>query len=322
MNSKVAIYTDLEKKLYSGMLRIRMVEEMIASLYPEQQIRCPVHLSIGQEGIAVGVCEALKKDDYVFSTHRSHAHFLAKGGSLKAMMAELYGKQSGCCGGKGGSMHLVDADVNFYAVPILGSTIPMAVGTAFAAANHLKSYVSVVFFGEAATEEGAFYESLNYASLKKLPVIFICENNLYSVYSPMSVRQPLIRDNLAIANAHGVCAFKGDGNNALEVYELTKVAVDKARNGGGPTYLEFSTYRWREHCGPNFDNDLSYRDKSEYDGWMLRDPISLLSATLSDLNHSENLALEIQDEINQAAQFAKNDVYPVASALYQDVFAK
>jgi pyruvate dehydrogenase E1 component alpha subunit len=322
MSTMATIDVDLERELYVQMLRIRMVEEKIVSLYPEQQIRCPVHLSIGQEAIAVGVSQTLKKNDYVFSTHRSHAHFLAKGGNLNAMMAEIYGKESGCCGGKGGSMHLVDTEVNFYAVPILGSTIPMAVGTAFAAFIKKEPYVSVVFFGEAASEEGVFYESLNYASLKNLPVVFVCENNLYSVYSPLELRQPPTRNNLAIANAHGIDGFKGNGNNVRDVLTLTKQAVEKARSGGGPTYLEFSTYRWREHCGPNYDNDIGYRDQQECDDWMLCDPLKQLSSNTLSSEDEEQLVLKIKNEIDLAVDFAKNDKYPEAFALYENVFAK
>lgn len=322
MSKNIKISLDLKKRLYFEMLRIRMVEETIASIYPDQQIRCPVHLSVGQEAIAVGVSESLTKDDYSFSTHRSHAHFLAKGGNLNAMMAELYGKRNGCCGGKGGSMHLVDTAVNFFAVPILGSTIPMAVGTAFAASQQNLSYVSVVFFGEAAAEEGVFYESMNYASLKNLPVIFVCENNLYSVYSPISVRQPSSRNNLSIAKAHGIDAVKGMGNNSDEVYEITKAAVDKARNGGGPSYLEFSTYRWREHCGPNYDNDLGYRSQSEFDEWVLRDPLLKNTQSLISQDERDFFVSTIQNEIDHAISFAKLDEYPNPAQLYEDVFAK
>lgn len=321
MRNSITTSNEFLLNIYSKMLRIRLVEEAIVALYPDQQIRCPVHLSIGQEAIAVGVCEALKAEDYVFSTHRSHAHFLAKGGDLKAMMAELYGKQGGCCGGKGGSMHLVDKGVNFFAVPILGSTIPMAVGTALTATILDSHFVSVVFFGEAASEEGVFYESLNYAALKNLPVIFICENNLYSVYSPMSVRQPKGRSNLSIANAHGIEGFVADGNNVLEVYNLTKNAVQKAQSGRGPTYLEFSTYRWREHCGPNFDNDIGYRSQAESDKWMLRDPLNLASFDWLKQANYKSLILEIQVEIDKAVCFAKSDTYPEPAALYDDVFA-
>ena len=182
---------DIARQLYYQMLRIRMVEEAIADLYAQQDMRCPIHLCIGQEAVAVGVCAALAADDYVLSGHRSHGHYLAKGGNLPAMLAEFYGKVTGCCQGKGGSMHLVDLAAGFLgAVPIVGSTMPIAVGTALASVMRGESRVTAVFFGEGATEEGVFHESLNFAALQKLPVVFVCENNLYSVYSPLAVRQP------------------------------------------------------------------------------------------------------------------------------------
>ncbi|MBI4331624.1 MAG: thiamine pyrophosphate-dependent dehydrogenase E1 component subunit alpha, partial [Chloroflexi bacterium] len=183
--------SDIEKKLYYAMLRIRLVEERIAELYPEQQMRCPVHLCTGQEAIAAGVSAHLTSDDYALSNHRSHGHYLAKGGDLKAMMAEIYGRVTGCSRGKGGSMHLVDLAAGFLgATPIVGSTIPMAVGAALATVMKGEKRVTVAYFGDAAVEEGVFHESLNFAALKRLPVVFVCENNFFSVYSPLSVRQP------------------------------------------------------------------------------------------------------------------------------------
>lgn len=312
---------EMINKLYYDMLRIRLVEEKIADLYSEQEMRCPVHLSTGQEATAVGVCAALKRDDYVLSTHRSHAHYLAKGGDLKAMIGELYGRQSGCCKGKGGSMHLLDNKVNFYAVPIVGSTIPIAVGTAFASLTTNKSFVSVAFFGDAAVEEGVFYESLNFASLKKLPIVFVCENNLYSVYSPLKVRQPANRSNIKIANGHGIEGYLGDGNNAEEVYSLATTAIEKARNGEGPTFLEFATYRWREHCGPNYDNNLGYRTESEFENWKMQDPIRQLERQYMSEFEIQEMIIKIEKEINEAFFFAKNDQFPQEDMLSQHVYA-
>jgi 2-oxoisovalerate dehydrogenase E1 component len=276
------------------MLRIRMVEETIAERYSEWEMRCPVHLCAGQEAIAVGVCANLAKEDYVMSAHRSHGHYLAKGGDLKAMLAEIYGKATGCTGGRGGSMHLVDLNCGFLgATPIVGGVIPVAVGTAFASFMKGERRVSVVFLGEASTEEGVFAESLNFASLKKLPVIFVCENNFFSVYSPMSVRQPAERDNVAMARAYGVYGDRGNGNNVIEVYTKTADAVARAQNGSGPVYLEFEPYRWREHCGPNYDNDIGYRTEDEYKSWRARCPIEALGeslrreATISDAEAGE-----------------------------------
>src|SRR5574341_1329612 len=212
-------------KLFYEMLRIRMVEEKIAELYPEQEMRCPVHFCIGQEAVAVGMCAALFREDYVMSGHRSHGHYLAKGGDLKAMMAELYGKVTGCSQGKGGSMHLVDLSAGFLgATPIVGSTIPISVGTALGSMMRGERRVTAIFFGDASPETGVFHESLNFAALKGLPVIFVCENNLYSTASPLSVRQPEGREIFWLAKAHGVESYQGDGNDVIEVYTMAAQA--------------------------------------------------------------------------------------------------
>ena len=307
------------KELYYRALRIRLIEEKIADLYSDQEMRCPVHLSIGQEAIAVGVCSALMVQDYVLGNHRSHAHYLAKGGNLKAMLAEIYGKKTGCSGGKGGSMHLVDLSVGFLgSAPIVSSTIPIAVGTAFGTSLKGDNQVTVSFFGDAATEEGVFYESLNFASLKKLPVIFVCENNLYSVYSPLSVRQPEGRNIVDIVRGIGIESLEGDGNDALQVYEMAEQAVKKARNGNGPVFLKFDTYRWREHCGPNYDNDLGYRTQAEFQEWKKRDPVNLLDVRLLENNILGRLEMDIMaetinSEIDEAVIFAKQSPFPEES---------
>jgi pyruvate dehydrogenase E1 component alpha subunit len=316
---------EIIKEMYYDMLRIRMVEEKIVELYPEQEMRCPVHLSIGQEAIAVGVCKALEQNDYVLSAHRSHAHYLAKGGNLKKMLCELYGKDAGCCAGKGGSMHLVDRNIGFYAVPIVGSTIPIGVGVALGFVMQGKSQVAVPFFGDAATEEGVFHESLNFAALKNLPVIFVCENNFYSVCSPLSVRQPEKRNLIKIVNGHGIEGRRCDGNNVLVVYEATRAAVEKARKGGGPTLLEFATYRWREHCGPNYDYHLGYRSESEFNKWKARDPIKRVAKTMKEHQlqcETEKMVSKIKSEIDDAFTFAKNAPYPDESSLHQHLYAR
>lgn len=313
--------------LYYHMLRIRMVEEKIAELYPEQEMRCPVHLCIGQEAIAVGVCVNLLKKDYLFSSHRSHGHYLAKGGDLKQMLAEIYGKATGCSKGKGGSMHLVDLSVGILGTtPIVAGIIPIATGAAFGTKMKEEDNVTAVFFGDAATEEGVFFESLNFASLKKLPVLFICENNFFSVYSPLSVRQPEERDNLSLVRSLGIRADKGDGNNVIEVYELAKKAVTNIRKGRGPYYLEFETYRWREHCGPNFDNDLGYRTEKDFLKWKKKCPIGLFEKKLIkdgifNLSQIDNFKQDIQVEINDAVSFAKDSPYPESKEMLSDVYA-
>ena len=220
-NPAAATETELSVRLLESMVRIRLVEEAIADHYRDQQMRCPVHLSIGQEAASAGVCAALRADDLAMSGHRSHAHYLAKGGDLTAMIAEIYGRVTGCCQGRGGSMHLVDLAAGFVgAVPIVGSTIPIATGLAFADRQLKRDRVTVAFLGEAATEEGVFHESANFASLHHLPIVFVCENNLYSVYSPMEVRQPAHREVFQLAAGHGITAHQGDGNDPLAVHQL------------------------------------------------------------------------------------------------------
>jgi pyruvate dehydrogenase E1 component alpha subunit len=320
--------TETLKQLYYAMLRIRMVEEKIATLYPEQEMRCPVHLCIGQEAVAVGVCAHLSPADYVLSAHRSHGHYLAKGGNLKSMLAELYGKVTGCCQGKGGSMHLVDLSVGFLgAVPIVGSTIPIAVGAALGSVIRNEQRVTVVFFGEGATEEGVFHESMNFAALKKLPVVFICENNLYSVYSPLSVRQPTAREVFGLGYGHGMESYQGDGNDVLEVYRLTTQAMHKARQGRGPTFLEFKTYRWLEHCGPHYDNHLAYRNENEFQQWKQRCPIAtlksrLLREDLLEQGELDKMVSELEAEIEDAVVFAKQSPFPDKRLLMEHIYAR
>ena len=204
----------LRRELFRSMLKVRLVEERIIKLYPEGDMRCPTHLSIGQEAVAVGVCANLEPSDYAISAHRSHAHYLAKGGNVSSMFAELYGKAAGCASGKGGSMHLVDLDVNFLGcVPIVGSTIPIGVGAAFGAWLKETRPVTVIFFGDGAAETGVFHESLNFANVHRLPVLFVCENNLYSVNTPMGPRQPPTRTIVDLAKGHAIKAHEADGQD-------------------------------------------------------------------------------------------------------------
>lgn len=316
------------RALLSEMIRIRRVEETIADRYAEQEMRCPVHLSIGQEAVAVGVCAALERHDYAFSTHRAHAHYLAKGGDLYAFLAELYGKDAGCSAGRGGSMHIVDLEANFLgATPILGSSIPVGVGAAFGSFLRGESRVTVIFFGDAATEEGVFAESLNYAALEKLPVVFVCENNMYSVYSSLGVRQPMGRDAANIAAAHGMPALRGDGNDVESVRSTSAAAISRARAGQGPTYLEFATYRWREHCGPNWDNHLGYRTQAEFESWQKRDPILSLERRMRDAGEIDDdflaeLESSVRKEIDAAFDFAKTAPFPSAEDLLTGEYAE
>jgi pyruvate dehydrogenase E1 component alpha subunit len=322
------VQKDLTRRLYRAMLRIRLIEEGIAAHYAEQQMRCPVHLCIGQEAVAAGVGDLLGRDDQALSTHRAHGHYLAKGGDLPAMLAEMHGKATGCASGMGGSMHLIDLAAGFLgAAPIVGSTIPIAVGVAFGAILQGEPRVVVAFFGEGATEEGAFHEALDFAALKKLPVLFVCENNLYSVYSPLSVRQSDSRKAYRLAEAHGIESRHGDGNDAAEVHALTGEALDGIRSGGGPAFLEFDTYRWREHCGPNYDNHLGYRSEDEFLRWRALCPVERLRGRALengafDAEDEQQWTAEIQTEFAAALRFAKESDFPAPEKMLASVYAE
>jgi len=297
-------------ELQASMLRIRLVEESIANKYSEQKMRCPTHLSIGQEAIAVGVCSNLTNEDQVLSTHRAHAHYLAKGGCLNSMLAEIYGKVTGCSKGMGGSMHLIDKSVGFMgSTAIVGNTIPVAVGLALAMKIQEKQLVACVFFGDAAIEAGVFYESVNFAIIHKLPVLFICENNLYSVYSGLEVRQPKERKIFKMVKAFGIETNHGDGNNVQEVSSYVKIAKDKILSGCGPQFLEFDTYRWREHCGPNYDNDIGYREEEEFLEWVKKDPLKSVYDN-KDQSSIKEFFSKFNEEIKKAHQFADNSEFP------------
>jgi len=284
-------------------------------------MRCPVHLSIGQEAAAVGVCAALQPSDWAFSGHRNHAHYLAKGGNLKAMLAEIYGKATGCCGGKGGSMHLTDQAAGFIgATPIVGSTVPIAVGAALTAQREGKGRVVVVFLGDGAMEAGVVHESLNFAVLKKLPILFACENNLYSVYSPLEVRQPPQRSISDLAAGHGVKTVQADGNDAQEVYGKACAAVQDLRQGAGPVFMELPTYRWLEHCGPGYDNDIGYRTEDEFQEWKRRDPLVISSRQSSAMLGSVEIDA-IRQEIEDAFSAAISDPFPEPSSAGLHVYA-
>ena len=308
-------------------MRVRLIEERIRKLYAEQEMRCPTHFSIGQEAVAVGVCTHLKQEELITSAHRSHAHYLAKGGDLKAMLAELYGKATGCAAGKGGSMHLIDLTAGFLgAVPIVGSTIPIGVGAALASVLQDSPVLSVIFFGDAATEAGVFHESLNIAALYKLPVVMVCENNLYSVLSPLSVRKPKDREIVQLAQGHGVFNGQADGNDADAVYALAGEAIEHARAGRGPAFLELETYRWLEHCGPLDDRHLGYRPPGEYEAWIARDPLRLYAERLRERGlvtpvDLEAMAREIGAEIDDAVTFAKSSPFPTRDQLAAHVYA-
>ena len=314
------------RALHMTMLRVRNVEEKLAELLSrEPEIICPVHLYTGQEAVAAGVCANLRRDDYVFSTHRSHGHYIAKGGDIKALMAELYGKVTGCSKGRGGSMHLAWPDGGLPgSSAIVAGTIPLAVGAALAFSMQRTDAVSVAFFGDGAVNEGVWYESLNFASLKTLPVIFVCENNLYSTHMPVSacLADTNIYKKAGMFNMPGI---RVDGNNVIKVFERAKEAIENARRGGGPTLIECMTYRWRGHVGPSYDLDKGLRAKEELDYWMDRCPIKALEELL--LNHSilsesekSRIYENIEKEIDEAVVFAKESPYPDRDELLSNVF--
>ncbi|UWE16081.1 thiamine pyrophosphate-dependent dehydrogenase E1 component subunit alpha [Herbaspirillum huttiense] len=294
--------------LLQSMLRIRRIEEALADRYKEQEMRCPMHLCIGQEAIAVGVAAALRADDCMYSNHRAHGHYLAKGGDLTAMIAELYGRQTGCCGGRGGSMHLIDTGVAFMgSTPIVGGTVPLAVGSAWAASLQKRDTVTVIFFGDGCFEEGVVHESMNFATLHRLPVLFVCENNDFSVYTRRNERQaerPIYR----IAEAHGMSAAQGDGNDVEQVQAMTSRAVADLRVGRGPWFLEFHAYRWREHCGPDFDDHLNYRSAAEIASGKLDCPIERFKSRLL-----VNRAL-LPEDILQMEQSVRSEIDTAFSA--------
>lgn len=312
--------------LLRSMLRIRRIEEALAARYAEQEMRCPMHLCIGQEAIAVGVCAALSTNDVMFSNHRAHGHYLAKGGNLNAMIAELYGRSTGCCGGRGGSMHLIDLDVGFMgATPIVGGTVPLAVGAAWAASLKEEKRVSVVFFGDGCFEEGVVHESLNFAALHKLPVIFVCENNGFAVYTRLAERQPN-RPIYRLAEAHGMAAYIGNGNDVEEVWSIAKTAVDNARQGKGPQFIELNTYRWREHCGPDFDDGLNYRSTPEIENGLKDCPIAKSATRLKQSNtlsqsNLERFETDIHEEIAEAFKFALSSATPSSKEAGERIYA-
>lgn len=309
------------------MLFIREVEELIAKKYHEKKMRCPVHLSTGQEACAVGVCYNLRKSDQVFSNHRCHAHYLAKNGNLKKMLSEIYGKVNGCCGGRGGSMHLFDKSMGITSsIPIVASSIALSLGSALASKINKKKNVTISFFGDGAIEEGVFHESLNFASINKLPIIFVCENNLYSVYTSLKSRQPK-RPHQLLGKSHNIKSFECDGNNIAKVYEISNNLIKNTRRGLGPYFLILNTYRHREHCGPNFDNNIGYRAEKEFLKWKKSDPLSVTKKKLKNKygfteDELNKIKLNFIKLIKKDFKFAENSKLPSPSKISSYVYAQ
>ncbi len=309
------------------MLTVRFTEEEIAALVERGQARCPCHLGIGQEAVAVGISDALRPEDRVFGAHRSHAHYLALGGDVYPLVAEALGRATGCSLGLGGSMHLYGADVGFYgSVPIVAATIPMAVGAALAAKKDGDGAIALSYFGDGASEEGAFHESLNLAALWELPIVFVCENNLFSSHLDISLRQP--SDTIArFAEANGIPAEVVDGNDVVAVMETARSFVQRARRGQGPGFIEAVTYRWRGHVGPREDIDVGLRRKgADLAAWKKRDPVERLVAAMrgrGDLRRGEFVRLveETRETVRSAVQRAERAPYPDPGTLLDHVYA-
>ena len=309
----------LNTKLYRSLYRIRRVEEEIARVYPTDKIKSPVHLSIGQEGVAVGVCEALEASDVVFGSYRGHAMYLAKGGDVRRMVAELYGKVDGCARGKGGSMHLVDVPQGVMGTSaVVATTIPNAVGYAYAIKLRRERRVVVSFFGDGATEEGVFHESLNFAALKKLPILFVCENNRYAIHTHQRSRQAN-EDICGRVRTHGLPTERIEQNDVLALHAASKRFINAMRDGAGPAFIECMTYRWLEHVGPGEDFALGFREREEAASWKAGDPVKALGDKL-DASARAQIDREVEAEIKAAFDFAESSAFPGAEELHRHVY--
>jgi len=310
------------------MLQIRLCEESFVDPILNGEIRCPVHLCSGEEAIATGVCAALSESDYIFGNHRSHGHYLAKGGDLNSLVAEIYGMETGCAKGRGGSMHVIDPEKGMMgAAPIVAGTISLALGSALATKIRKEKRVSISFFGDGATGEGVLYESLNFAALNRLPILFVCENNFYATHMP--IRECRVNDRIfEIGKPFDILSIKIDGNDVLKVYETSKKVVEECRNGNGPIFLECLTYRLRGHVGPD-DNiqgtHTDIRPDDEVREWRKKDPIFnfenyLLNRNILQKREVDKIKAEVEKEIEKAHLFVKNSPYPNQSELNKHVF--
>ncbi len=307
-------------RLYRDLRRIRRLEEQIVKIYHTDKIKSPVHLSIGQEAPSVGVCHALRATDVVFGTYRGHALYLAKGGDMKRMVAELYGKVSGLARGKAGSMHLADASVLMMGTSaIVATTIPHAVGYALAEKFRGRDTVVAVFFGDGASEEGVLHESANFAALHALPVLFICENNFYAIHTPLKARVPM-PNYCARMEAYGIPSQKILRNDVLRTMQVTEDLIGRMREGKmGPAFLEIETYRWREHVGPGEDWALGYRSREEADPWIKGDEMERIGRQL-DRNVRAEIDYAVEGEVDAAFRFAEEEKFPSKEELLTDVF--
>lgn len=317
---------DLPKieRLYRQLYRIRRVEEEIVRIYPSDKIKSPVHLSIGQEAVAVGVCDNLRPSDILYGTYRGHAIYLAKGGSLDRMMAELYGKADGLAAGKAGSMHLGDIGAGMVGTSaIVGTTLPLALGHAFALRRRkadaaAPAPIVCVFFGEGAMDEGVFHETANFASLKKLPILFVCENNHYAIYSHVRDRMPEV-NIVERAEAYRIPARRIAAGDIFAIHDAAKEAAAAVRAGGGPRFLECETHRWRDHVGPGEDLHIGYRTADSLKAWTDNDQNTRLAALLGDAARAR-IQAEVDAEIARALDYAEKSPFPDAATMYAHVY--
>jgi len=309
--------------IYRKMLEIRNFEDKLFHLFLKGGMPGTIHQYTGQEAVATGVCSNLRKDDLVLSTHRGHGHYIAKGGSLNKAMAELFGKREGLCKGFGGSMHLTDVEIGFLGCnPIVGANIPIAAGVGLAIKLKKTDQVVACFFGDGATNTGAFHEGINLAAIWKLPVIFVCENNFYAVSTHIS-KVMLVKDVASRACAYGIPGVVVDGNDVIEVYRVTCEAVKRARGGGGPTFIECKTYRYRGHSRLE---PAKYRPQRELEEWLKRDPISRLKKRLIESGaltreEADTIEKEVLNEIEDAVKFAISSPLTDPANVMQNVYA-
>ncbi len=312
-------------ELYQVMLKIRLAEQRIIQIYSSDKIQSPVHLSIGQEAVSAGICQALRRTDRIYGTYRGHGIFIAKGGDLKKMFAELYGKDTGCARGRGGSMHLVAPEVGLMGCSaIVASTIPVATGDALASQMQGRPRVVVSFFGDGGVDEGVFFESVNFAALKGLPIIFVCENNVYAIHSHVSDRHKQT-ELYRYGESLGISGQRHDGNDVFTVYHTMVQAIESVRNGGPPLLLEYMTYRWQEHVGPGVDYHEAYRDPREVSQALQNDPLKRAKSTLKDVFRIPEEMFEaweqsIRQEIEEAVEFAEMSPFPGLDRLYADLY--
>jgi pyruvate dehydrogenase E1 component alpha subunit len=320
MNAESYIENACVERLFRTILLIRRTEERIAAVYPTDCIKSPVHLSIGQEAIAVGVCDVLKPSDVAAMSYRGHAVYIAKGGDLRKMIAELYGKVTGCARGKGGSMHLVAPEAGVLgASAVVGTQIPIATGWALAAKQRAAGQVVVCFFGDGATEEGCMAESLNFAALHRLPILFVCENNGYAIHEPLSKRWATTRLCERVAT-YGIATRRIEDQDVFAIRQAAQEAVTTIRAGAGPAFMECLTYRWREHVGPNEDYASGYRGPDEFRPWRESDQVERLALMLPK-DVLNRISQEVAAQIDDAFKFAVAGPLPDPSELWRHVYA-